>query len=180
MSLMRREFSVDEFGSDPVPIKVGNRLLIFSFIGNLYKMKKVEIAKPSSWVRYKPSMCRGCWAGCCTMPVQVTSEELFHMGFIEAHQVNGPLKRISQKLIKSGIIKSFNSRTRLFRLKQLENGDCVFLDSKRLCKIYENRPSICRGFPFNGARPGFCPSQRKSTVQSAMQKASTVKKFKEI
>ena len=107
------------------------------------------------------------------MPVQVTSEELFHMGFIESHQVNGPLKRIAQRLIRSGIIRSFNSRTRLFRLKQLENGDCVFLDSNRLCTIYENRPSICRGFPFNSVRPGFCPSQRRSAVQLAMQKAST-------
>lgn len=135
-------------------------------------MKKVEIAKPSSWVEFKPSMCRGCWAGCCTMPVQVTSEELYHMGFIDAHQVNGPLKRISQKLIKAGIIKSFNSRNRLFRLKQRENGDCVFLDTNRLCTIYENRPSICRGFPFNSVRPGFCPSQRKRKVTILLKKAS--------
>jgi len=106
------------------------------------------------------------------MPVQVTSEELYHMGFIEAHQVNGPLKRIAQKLIKTGIIKSFNSRNRLFRLKQRENGDCVFLDTKRLCTIYENRPSICRGFPFNSVRPGFCPSQRKKTVTILLKKAS--------
>jgi Fe-S-cluster containining protein len=123
-------------------------------------MKPVDIANPKTWVKFKTSLCRGCWAGCCTMPVQVTSEELFHMGFIEAHQVNGPLKRLAQRLIKMGIIRSFNSRTRLFRLKQHENGDCVFLDANRLCKIYENRPSICRGFPFNGARPGYCPSQR--------------------
>ncbi|NBX68273.1 MAG: YkgJ family cysteine cluster protein [Proteobacteria bacterium] len=136
-------------------------------------MKTVEIAKPSSWVRFKPSMCRGCWAGCCTMPVQVTSEELYHMGFLEARQVNGPLKRISQKLIKAGIIKSYNSRNRLFRLKQRENGDCVFLDSNRLCTIYENRPSICRGFPFNSVRPGFCPSQRKKMIFKTLQKNSS-------
>ncbi|MFM8313301.1 MAG: YkgJ family cysteine cluster protein [Deltaproteobacteria bacterium] len=140
-------------------------------------MKMVEIAKPGSWVKFKPSLCKGCWAGCCTMPVQVTSEELFHMGFLESHQVNGPLKRIAQRLIKEGWIKSFNPRTRLFRLKQHENGDCVFLDSKRLCKIYENRPSICRGFPFNGARPGYCPSQRRKDVESLVQKASTVRSF---
>lgn len=91
------------------------------------------------------------------------------MGFIEPSQVNGPLKRIAQRLIKQGFIKSFNARTRLFRLKQHENGDCVFLDSQRLCTIYENRPSICRGFPFNGARPGFCPSQRKAEVERTLQ-----------
>ncbi|MBM4302792.1 MAG: YkgJ family cysteine cluster protein [Deltaproteobacteria bacterium] len=134
-------------------------------------MKSVDIANPNTWVKFKPSLCKGCWAGCCTMPVQVSSEELYHMGFIEAHQVNGPLKRLAQRLIKMGIIRSFNSRTRLFRLKQLENGDCVFLDANRLCKIYENRPSICRGFPFNGARPGYCPSQRKKEVRRVLKNA---------
>ena len=133
-------------------------------------MKTVEIAKPTSWVPFNPSMCKGCWAGCCTMPVQVSSEELYHMGFIKAEKVNGPLKRIAQRLIKAGILKSFNARTRLFRLKQKENGDCVFLSANRLCTIYENRPSICRGFQFNSVRPGFCPSQRKSAVKLAQKK----------
>jgi hypothetical protein len=74
---------IENFGRDPLPIRVGKRVSIFSFIGTLYKMKKVEIAKPTTWKKFNPSMCKGCWAGCCTMPVQVTSEELYHMGFIE-------------------------------------------------------------------------------------------------
>ncbi len=164
--------SDENLGRVPEPIRVGKRLLIFSFIAVGYKMKSVEIAKPTTWIKFKPSLCRGCWAGCCTMPVQVTSEELYHMGFIKAHQVNGPLKRVAQKLIKAGYIKSYNARTRLFRLKQRENGDCVFLMENRLCSIYENRPSICRGFPFNGARPGYCPSQRTKQVQKVMQNSS--------
>lgn len=123
--------------------------------------KSVDILRPKTWLRYKPSMCRGCQAGCCTLPVNVTSEELFHMGFIEAHQVNGPLKRIAQRLKRMGIIRSYQDRTRLFRLEQVNGHDCVFLDEDRRCTIYERRPSICRDFPFNSARPGFCPSKKQ-------------------
>ena len=95
------------------------------------------------------------------MSVVVTPEELFHMGFLEYGQVNGPLKRIANRLIKQGVIAAFYARNRTFRLKQLAGGDCVFLDENRLCKIYDVRPNICRVFPNNGARPGFCPSTRK-------------------
>lgn len=123
--------------------------------------KKIAVGLPSSWVKYCPSLCKGCWAGCCTMPVQVTSEELFHMGFLQASEVNGPLKRIANRLIKQGIIRSFNARTRLFRLMQVNGNDCVFLDENRLCRIYDRRPSICRAFPQNSVRPGFCPAIRK-------------------
>ncbi len=84
------------------------------------------------------------------------------MGLLEYGQVNGPLKRVANRLIKQGLIASYNDRNRTFRLKQLKGGDCVFLDENRLCKIYEVRPNICRRFPYNGARPGFCPSLRKA------------------
>lgn len=126
------------------------------------KKEKIEVGLPETWVKYRPSLCKGCWAGCCTMPVQVTSEELYHMGYLKAEEVNGPLKRISQRLIKAGIIRSFNARTRLFRLQQVNGNDCVFLDENRLCKIYDRRPSICREFPKNNVRPGYCPAIRKS------------------
>jgi uncharacterized protein len=124
---------------------------------------KVKIHEPSTWVPYRPSLCQGCYSGCCTLPVQVTSEELFHMGYIPMEKVNGPLKRIAQGLIKKGIIRSYNDRTRLFRLQQVNGNDCVFLDEKRLCKIYDRRPSICRQFPRNGKRPTHCPHQKNGT-----------------
>lgn len=126
-------------------------------------MRSVRIHTPSSWTRYRPALCNGCWSGCCTLPVQVTSEELFHMGYIPMEKVNGPLKRIAQKLIRDGIIRSYNDRTRLFRLQQVNGNDCVFLDENRRCKIYDRRPSICRTFPMNSKRPGFCPHQKQGT-----------------
>jgi Fe-S-cluster containining protein len=122
-------------------------------------VKHVLIHRSETWVKYHPSKCEGCWAGCCTLPVPVTSEELHHMGFIEADEVNGPLKRIARRLIREGIIQSFNARTRLFTINQVNGDDCVFLDENRRCKIYDRRPSICRRFPMNSVRPGHCPNQ---------------------
>jgi len=35
-----------------------------------------------------------------------------------------------------------------YALKTQENGDCVFLDEKRRCKIYDQRFAICRVYPY--------------------------------
>lgn len=126
------------------------------------KKRAVDILRPATWVKYEPSLCRGCWAGCCTLPLRVTSEDLHHMGFLAADEVNGPLKRIAARLIREGIVKSFNTRTALFTIQTKNGHDCRFLDENRLCTIYDRRPSICRGFPFNGERPGYCPCRPKS------------------
>ncbi len=122
-------------------------------------MKKVETHKPSTWVKYKPSLCKGCFAGCCTLPVLVTAEELYHLGFLKLREVTGPLEPHAVRLKKKKIIQSFNKRTGLFTLYQKPNNDCVFLTPERLCSVYDRRPSICREFPKNSKRPGYCPHQ---------------------
>ena len=124
-------------------------------------MKPVEILRPATWVRYKPSLCKGCWAGCCTLPVQVSPEDLFHMGYLRADQVEGPLKRIANRLRREGIIQSYNARKRTFTLQQKNGHDCIFLDEDRLCTIYEKRPYICRRFPETSARPGVLSETEK-------------------
>ncbi len=116
---------------------------------------------PSTWVKYRPELCQGCNAGCCTLPVQVTSEDLFHMGFLKSTEVNGAPKTILKRLKKLGILRSYNQRKAQFTLVQKKGGDCVFLNEQRLCVIYSRRPTICRKFPENSARPGYCPHTLK-------------------
>lgn len=129
--------------------------------------KLVEIHKPATWVKFKPELCKGCFAGCCTLPVLVTAEELFHLGFLKYHEVAGPLEKHVERLKKKKVIQSFNVRTQLFKLYQHPNNDCVFLTKDRLCSVYERRPSICRAFPKNSRRPGYCPNQKheKNSVE---------------
>jgi Fe-S-cluster containining protein len=126
-----------------------------------YIEKPIEVRVPSTWVKYEPSLCKGCWAGCCTLPVKVSSEDLYHMGFLKNHEVNGPLAKIAKCLMEKGIVKSFHLKTRVFTLQTKNGTDCVFLGPDRLCTIYEQRPSVCRRFPENSARRGFCPAIRR-------------------
>ena len=121
----------------------------------------VDILRPKTWVRYKPANCASCTAGCCTLPVRIPAEDLYHMGFVEYDEVNGSPLKIAKRLIKQGIVRSYNRRTGLFTLKRLRNSDCIFLDENRRCKIYERRPSICRRFPDNAVRRGYCPTIKK-------------------
>src|SRR5687768_6165366 len=83
--------------------------------------RTVLAERPATWVKFRPGLCEGCWAGCCTLPVTVTSEDLFHMGYLTAVQVNGPLLRIAARLMREGLVKSYNNRTRIFTL-QTKNG----------------------------------------------------------
>lgn len=125
-------------------------------------MDTADINFPSTWARFRPSLCNGCNAGCCRLPVEVTSADLLRMGLISEDEAQGSLKRAARRLMDDGIVQSFRARTGLFILTQRHNGDCVFLgESDRLCTIYEKRPDTCRNFPRIGPRPGYCPSRRK-------------------
>lgn len=121
----------------------------------------VDVDHPGTWVKFKPALCNGCRAGCCTFPVPVDAEDLFHMGYVKAEEVNGPLTKVAVRLRKLGIIQSYSPKKRSFVLAQKNIRDCIFLNRQRRCSIYANRPAVCRGFPFNGARPGYCPNQKK-------------------
>lgn len=124
-------------------------------------MKPVDIDNTATWVKFTPSLCQGCWAGCCTFPVPVSPEDLFHMGYVKAHEVNGPLEAVADRLFEKGVIQKFSRSKRTFILAQKNGNDCFFLDKNRMCKIYEKRPYVCRQFPTGGPRPGFCPKQEK-------------------
>lgn len=115
--------------------------------------------RPSTWIKYKKGMCTGCYGGCCTMPVEVHGSDLIRLGLISQDELaEESLKKISKRLIKKGIIKSFRQGTDLFMLTQKANDDCVFLSSQtRLCTVYDKRPDVCRKFPDVGPRPQFCP-----------------------
>lgn len=122
----------------------------------------------SRWSRYRPSLCKGCWAGCCRLPVEVTLEDLTRLGVVSPDETNGSLKKLTRKLHSEGTIKHFRSTTGLFTLTQKSDGTCLFLGSDARCTVYENRPQVCRHFPEIGPRPGFCPArpQRPTSSQS--------------
>lgn len=117
-----------------------------------------NIEKPGTWIRYKKGLCDNCSAGCCTLVVEVTSEDLIRLELTDTWEVENCLKDLIKKLKKSKIIKRYNSKTGKFVFTQQRDGACVFLDANRKCQKYVNRPDVCRNHPvIAGPRKGFCP-----------------------
>ncbi|MEZ4600415.1 MAG: YkgJ family cysteine cluster protein [Syntrophotaleaceae bacterium] len=122
-----------------------------------------HVDHPHTWVKYHKSLCRNCRATCCSLPVEVTVDDLVRMELIDPFAAEEPAREIAKKLRKAGFIDHFNFRSEVFTLARRANDDCLFLDQKtRLCTIYQKRPATCRNHPQIGPRPGFCAYQEKS------------------
>jgi Fe-S-cluster containining protein len=133
-------------------------------------MSKVEnivrdAQRPSEWIKYRPGMCEGCWAGCCTLPVEASVADLIRLGLITEDEACVSLKKVARKLEKEGYIQAFIQRSQLFVLEQRHGRDCIFLGKDRRCTVYEKRPEVCRQFPKIGPRPTFCPKTDISAMK---------------
>lgn len=128
----------------------------------------VSIERPSTWVPFKNAkQCDGCFAGCCTLPVETSAADLMRLGVLTEDEAASSLKKAFRRLHKEGIIRSFHAPTQLFILEQRNGRDCIYLHPKtRLCTVYEKRPEVCRLFPKIGPRPGYCP-QKKNVPQKS-------------
>ena len=119
--------------------------------------------RPSTWVPYRESLCKGCRADCCAMLLEVTTEDLVRLEVCSEDEAQGSQKKLFKRLRKEKIALSFRDGTGLFMLQSKSNGDCQFLNSQtRLCTVYDKRPGVCRKFPSIGPRPAFCPANRIS------------------
>jgi Fe-S-cluster containining protein len=117
---------------------------------------------PGTWVKFKASMCQSCKATCCTMPIEVKAEDLVRLNLADTEEIESHPKKVAQRLIKDGVLSHYREKTGLFTLSSKSNGDCYFLDSNRLCTVYEIRPDVCRKFPKEiGRRLGHCPYIKK-------------------
>lgn len=125
-------------------------------------MEPVDIGRPSTWIRYRSTLCQDCSAGCCTLPVEASAEDLVRLGWATEDEVSGSLKKLGKRLEREGKVQYFRVGSGLFILTQRPNGDCQFLDEKRRCTVYEKRPGVCRKFPTeNSPRISYCPYQKK-------------------
>ena len=127
----------------------------------------VDIDRPSTWTKFKPSLCSGCHGNCCKLHVDAKVPDLVRMGLLSDDEALWSAKKIARKLESQKLIQGYRASTMKFTIAQRPNQDCIFLDeSSRLCTIYDIRPDVCRNFPEVGPRPGWCPSERKKPVAS--------------
>lgn len=122
----------------------------------------VDIDRPSTWTKFKPSLCSGCNGNCCKLHVEARVPDLLRLGLLSQDEALWSAKKIARKLEGMKMIQSYRASTMKFTLAQRINHDCIFLDENtRLCTVYDNRPDVCRKFPEVGPRPGWCPEARK-------------------
>ncbi len=132
--------------------------------GKSVVFSRVDIENPGTWMRFKKKMCDSCIAGCCTLVVEITKEDLVRLELATEWEVENSIKPLIKSLKKAGIIKRYNAKSEKFVLEQKSNGDCQFLDDNRRCSMYELRPNVCREHPVvKGPKTGFCPYIRKGT-----------------
>ena len=124
------------------------------------ELEKVEIDRPSTWLKFNSTMCAGCWSGCCTLPVEVSVMDLIRLGVATEDEAAVSLKKVAKRLVREGVVQRFFSKSQIFILQQRNGRDCIYLDQNRRCTVYEKRPQVCRSFPKIGPRPGFCPKQK--------------------
>ena len=122
----------------------------------------VEIDRISTWTQFAgAAQCEGCFAGCCTLPVEVSADDLLRLEAISEDERNGSLKKLFRRLHREGIARSFHSVSGFFILEQRNGRDCIYLHpTTRRCTVYERRPETCRNFPRVGPKPGYCPKTR--------------------
>jgi Fe-S-cluster containining protein len=108
-------------------------------------------------MKFKKGLCDGCWAGCCTLPLEVSAFDLIRLGLITEDEAASSLKKVARRLMKEGSIQAFQAKSQLFIIEQRNGRDCIFLGKDRKCTVYDKRPEVCRSFPKIGPRPGFCP-----------------------
>jgi Fe-S-cluster containining protein len=122
----------------------------------------VDPGRPETWIKYRDNLCDSCSAGCCSLPVELTFDDLIRMELVDEFEKGESPRKIAKRLKKEGFIRLFNLKSGVFTLEQLANEDCVFLDQKsRRCTVYEKRPETCRQHPAVGPRPGFCAYRKK-------------------
>ncbi len=123
---------------------------------------RTDPQRPSDWAKYKKGNCDHCWAGCCTLPVEVSVVDLMRLGLTTEEEAASSLKKLARRLLRIGMIQAFQPKSQLFVLEQRSGRDCIYLDDQsRTCTVYQNRPEVCRVFPKIGPRPGYCPSSKR-------------------
>jgi len=126
------------------------------------RIAAADVDRLETWVKYRPSLCAGCAATCCSLPVEVRISDLVRLRLIDAFAAEEPPKQLAKQLQKAGLIDHFSFARGIFTLAQRSNGDCIFLDAQtRRCSVYENRPDTCRNHPTIGPRPGYCAYRPK-------------------
>ncbi len=121
-----------------------------------------DVQNLDSWRPFHKKLCEGCWSACCTLPVEMSAQDLIRLELATEDEVSFSLEAVADRLLEKKIIQGFSAKKQIFVLSQVAGRDCIYLDKNRRCKVYEKRPRVCRDFPVKvGPKTGHCPERRK-------------------
>lgn len=116
---------------------------------------------PSAWTPFRQGLCNSCLATCCNgYAVEVSVQDLIRLGETTEAEAAAGLDRLGKRLQNKGVVSEYRKAQMVFVLQQKENGDCRYLNRARKCRVYHQRPQICRDFPKIGPRPSYCPYKK--------------------
>ncbi len=95
------------------------------------------------------------------MPVEMNAIDIIRLGYASEEELSFSLADTAKRLLKSNLIQDFLPKKQIFILAQKPNNDCIHLNAERRCRVYEQRPRVCREFPRIGSKPGYCPRKKK-------------------
>ncbi len=113
------------------------------------------------WRKYQKDLCATCMGSCCYMPVEIPIEDLYTYGLLDEFYKELSIEEQIKTALKIKTIKRYTPSSKKFTLVQKPDNSCIYLDSKGLCTIYENRFSTCRNHPKIGPKSGFCAYVKK-------------------
>jgi Fe-S-cluster containining protein len=100
--------------------------------------------------------CKAGCSGCCHTQVSVTEDE----AELLAHNIANGVEIDFEKLAKQAV--AGNDAGEFFKMPYKERG-CVFLDATGACKVYKDRPSVCRTNAVMGDATQ-CDTSGKNTI----------------
>ena len=86
----------------------------------------VNVDDLNTWAKYQKKMCDHCKGTCCSLPVEVQAKDLVRMGVIDAFELDENMKRIFKRLSKQQLVEHYHTKSEMFTLARMANGDCLY------------------------------------------------------
>jgi Fe-S-cluster containining protein len=99
---------------------------------NIPENMNIDGVEVDDFIPINKELCSQCGAECCDVSTPFNMEDIKR------------IKKKYKKLLRG--VKLVPTQADAYSLQKRGNKQCVFLDKNKRCKIYEDRPQICRDF----------------------------------
>ena len=131
----------------------------------LSKIDGLQYTGDDDFTPIDKALCSQCGAECCDVSTPFSLQDIKR------------IKKKHKKLLRG--VKMVKSKADAYTLIKRGNKQCVFLDENKRCKVYDDRPQICRDFgekPY--ARCAYCGLSEIPTDADELRELARVSQLK--